>query len=86
MRKVTAICVHDNMKRIYNLSVVTSQGITVELVRYKKEDEIKPYCYSDFQDLYKSVLNLLKQNNFITFMLASIPLLDLIFIISILLI
>ena len=59
MRKVTAICVHDNMKRIYNLSVVTSQGITVELVRYKKEDKTKPYCYSSFQDLYKSVLNLI---------------------------
>lgn len=64
MRKVTAICVHDNMKQIYNLSVVTSQGITIELVRYKKGDKIKPYCYFDFQDLYKSVLNLLKQNDF----------------------
>lgn len=62
MKKVTATVIYkDNM--LYNLTVVRKNAI-IPLVRYSLEKDAKPYKYTCFNDLYKSVLNILKNNNF----------------------
>lgn len=62
MKKVTATVIYkDNM--LYNLTVVHKNAI-IPLVRYSLEKDTKPYKYTCFNDLYKSVLNILKNNNF----------------------
>lgn len=62
MRKVTAICLHENYHKIKNFTVVLSNGDTVPLIHYK--DLSLAYNYNDFQDLYHDLLSILKQNNF----------------------
>ena len=65
MKKVNCICLHDNFKRIVNITVINSHGENVTLLAYNVENtDIKPYEYKHFNDLYKSVLNILKNNNF----------------------
>lgn len=62
MQKVTATVIYkDNM--LYNLTVIHKNAI-IPLVRYSLENDTKPYKYTCFNDLYKSVLNILKNNNF----------------------
>ena len=64
MKKVTATVIYkDNM--LYNLTVVHKNAI-IPLVRYSLEKDTKPYKYTCFNDLYKSVLNILKNNGFYT--------------------
>lgn len=64
MRKATATVIYkDNM--LYNLTVNHKSNIT-PLVRYDLNDSPKPYKYTCFNDLYKAVLNILKNNEFYT--------------------
>ena len=62
MKKVKGICIYkDNM--IYNFTVLTKEN-NIPLIRYNFTDKIKPYKYNSFNDVYKSLLNILKANNF----------------------
>lgn len=64
MRKATAKVIYkDNM--LYNLTV-NHKSIITPLVRYDLNDSPKPYKYTCFNDLYKAVLNILKNNGFYT--------------------
>ena len=40
------------------------QGNLIPLVSYWKEKSVQPHKYDDFQDMYTSILNILKNNNF----------------------
>lgn len=62
MKKVTATVIYKD-NSLYNLTVIHKNAI-IPLVRYSLENDTKPYKYTCFNDLYKSVLNILKNNNF----------------------
>lgn len=62
MKKAIATVIYKN-NMIYNLTVNHKNAI-IPLVRYDFNDSAKPYKYICFNDLYKSVLNILKNNNF----------------------
>ena len=62
MRKVVPICIIKDNK-ILNLTVITTKGNTITLIDYSYE-KAKPFCYNNFQSLYKDVLNILKSNDF----------------------
>lgn len=62
MKKVNCICLHSNYKKIYNITVITKTGENITLLRYDRKEN--PYEYKTFKELYKSVLNLLKNNGF----------------------
>ena len=64
MKKATATVIYKN-NMIYNLTVNHKNAI-IPLVRYDLNDNPKPYKYACFNDLYKAVLNLLKNNGFYT--------------------
>lgn len=62
MRKVTATVIYkDNI--IYNLTV-NHKGVLTTLVAYDETSVKHPYEERKFQTMYKSVLNILKNNNF----------------------
>ena len=64
MKKASATVIYkDNM--IYNLTVNHKNSI-IPLVRYNLKDSPKPYKYTCFNDLYKAVLSILKNNGFYT--------------------
>ena len=62
MKKVTATVIYkDNC--IYNLTV-NNKGRLTTLIAYDETDVKHPYANRTFQTMYKSVLNILKNNNF----------------------
>lgn len=52
--------------QIYKIVVTTKyeQGFSFELLSYEISDKIQPYKYESFQYMYKTVLRIMKQNNF----------------------
>ena len=62
MQKVTAICLHKGYQKIVNFSVVKRNGDVVPLIRDNPHN--LAYKYIHFQDMYKSLLTILKQNGF----------------------
>jgi hypothetical protein len=62
MKRVVATAVCDLEKnQIYNFSVNHS-GRFITLINYTGE-KIKPYVYNNFNDLYRAILTILKNNN-----------------------
>ena len=53
MKKVTATVIYKD-NSLYNLTVIHKNAI-IPLVRYSLENDTKPYKYTCFNDLYKSV-------------------------------
>ena len=65
MRKVTATALWNHKtNQLYNLTVTTCAGVDICLVRYTPEGTPAPYRYNTLNDLIKSVLQILKNNNF----------------------
>lgn len=60
MKKVTATVIHKG-GRIYNLTA-NNKGSHTTLLQYDMESSVKPYKYEDFDSMYTSVLQILKQN------------------------
>ena len=63
MKQVVATCIYQD-NAIYNLCVQYKER-TVTLVSYD-EDKPDPYHYKYFEDMYKDVLSILKQNGYYT--------------------
>lgn len=64
MKKVKAIVLFDSStNQIYNLTVLTNNE-NIPLIRYSPNDVVQPYKYPVFRDMYTSILNILKENNF----------------------
>ena len=64
MRKASATIVYNgNTNQIYNMTI-HNNGNHLTLVQYFQEDTAQPYKYQSLNDMYKSILNLAKQNNF----------------------
>ena len=61
MKKVTATVIHKG-GRIYNLTV-NHKGSHIPLIQYDL-DGVKPYKNTDFDSMYNTVLQVLKQNRF----------------------
>lgn len=62
MRKVSAICIYKD-NRVYNLTVHSKYSLTT-LIQYHPEDTtLTPYQHTSFEELYKSVLEVLKSNS-----------------------
>ena len=60
MKRVSVIVIHDSYKSIKKITIRYNQsGELVDLIR----DNEKPYIYEHFNDLYKSVLTILKNNS-----------------------
>lgn len=71
MRKVVATCIYSKDVegfRCWNFTAntVSYGGNNITLVQYTPGDSPVPYAYADFNDLYASLLNILKQNGFYT--------------------
>lgn len=65
MRKVTATALWNHKtNQIYNLTVTTRDGVDITLIRYSPADDPGPYKYKNLNDLIKSVLTILENNNF----------------------
>ena len=62
MRKVSATVIYKD-NAIYNLTV-NHKGVLIPLVAYDETSVKHPYEKRTFQTMYKSVLNILKNNNF----------------------
>ena len=62
MQKVTAICLHKGYQKIVNFTAVKANGDLVPLI-HDNPDSIA-YKYTHFLDMYRSLLNILKQNGF----------------------
>lgn len=63
MKKVLAIVLYmKSTLQIYSLTAV-HKSENIPLIRYNVNDTIQPFKYQQFNDLYKSVLNILKENN-----------------------
>lgn len=63
MRKVNAIVLYKRSTgQIYTLTA-NHNGNLIPLVRYNIGESPEPYKYSDYQDMYTSVLRILHQNN-----------------------
>ena len=62
MQKVTAICLHKGYQKIVNFTAVKANGDLVPLI-HDNTDSIA-YKYIHFLDMYRSLLNILKQNGF----------------------
>lgn len=60
MKRVSVIIIHENYKTIETMTIRYNNS--AQLVDLIRENE-KPYKYEYFNDLYKSVLNILKNNN-----------------------
>lgn len=64
MKQVVATCIYkDNM--IFQL-VVQYKERSVTLVSYDEESRLKPYRYEYFDNMYKDVLSILRQNGYYT--------------------
>lgn len=64
MQKANAIVIYDGKtNQLYNLTV-NHKGNNITLVSYENEKTVKPYKYENFQLLYKSILQIAKNNNF----------------------
>lgn len=62
MRKVKAICVYKDNK-VYNLTAQL-KDTNITLIHYDLEDtKITPFHHTTFEDLYRSVLGVLKNND-----------------------
>lgn len=63
MKKASATVIYNGKSnQLYNLTI-NHAGNMITLVTYENE-KAKPYVYSSFQDLYKSVLQIAKNNGF----------------------
>ena len=63
MKKVVCTVIYrKSTNQIYNLTV-NYKGSLTPLVRYYDGENPPPYKYQYFNDMYKSVLNILKNNN-----------------------
>ena len=62
MRKVSATVIYKD-NTLYNLTV-NHKGVLIPLVVYDEISVKHPYEKRTFQTMYKSVLNILKNNNF----------------------
>ena len=63
MRKVLAIVLYNKSTlQIYSLTAV-HKNENIPLIHYNINDVIQPFKYQQFNDLYKSILNILKENN-----------------------
>lgn len=66
MKKVTATVLYNpDTLQIYNLTV-NHKGEFIPLIRYQLNKSPFPYKYKCFNDLYKSVLKIMRTNNFYT--------------------
>ena len=66
MKKVSAIVVYSEKVtyfQVYNLTVKTKDSERITLISYPCNSDL-PYKYAYFQDMYQSILNILKNNNF----------------------
>jgi len=65
MKKVTAIAIYKREGKFYNLCVLTVnyKGDITTLDQYPREG-IQSHNYNDFSSMYKSVLKIMKNNNF----------------------
>ena len=65
MKKAVGTVIYkSSTNQTYNITVTTQKGIKITLLQYNLTQKEKPYCYSCFNDLYKSVLTIAKNNNF----------------------
>ena len=62
MRKVSATVIYKD-NTLYNLTV-NRKGVLIPLIAYDETSVKHPYEKRTFQTMYKSVLNILKNNNF----------------------
>lgn len=62
MQKVTAICLHENYRKVKDFTVVKANGDFVQLIHYDEID--MAYKYERFTDLYRDLLSISKQNGF----------------------
>lgn len=62
MRTVDCIVVHDSRIKICNVTVITREGNQITLL--SNPDPVLRYEYRTFKDMYRTVLNLLKNNDF----------------------
>ncbi|HPJ12940.1 MAG TPA: hypothetical protein PLV00_06105 [Caldisericia bacterium] len=62
MRKVSVTVIYKD-NTLYNLTV-NHKGSLINLVSYDGTNEKQPYGKCTFQTMYKSILNILKNNNF----------------------
>lgn len=68
MKKVVATCIYSETAegfRCWNFTV-NYRGENTTLVQYTPGEPHEPYVYTYFNDLYTSLINILKQNNFCT--------------------
>lgn len=65
MEKASGIVLYKKSTgQIYNFTV-NHKGNYIPLIRYGIDDKAQPYKYGDdFQAMYKSVLNIARENNF----------------------
>lgn len=62
MKKVTAICLHENYSKVKNFTAVKANGDLVTLIHHNNIE--LAYGYNCFQDMYRDLLSILKQNGF----------------------
>ena len=62
MRTVNCIVVHDNLKTICNITVITRNNNPICLL-YNPDTTLR-YKYRNLTEIYDSVLNILKNNDF----------------------
>ena len=69
MRKVSATVIYKD-NTLYNLTV-NHKGVLIPLVAYDEISVKHPYEKRTFQTMYKSVLNILKNNNDIAVIMSN---------------
>lgn len=69
MRKVSATVIYKD-NTLYNLTV-NHKGVLIPLVAYDETSVKHPYEKRTFQTLYKSVLGILKNNNFYSVIMSN---------------
>lgn len=72
MRKVTATCIYSNGWKdgekvfwCWNFTA-NHKGNNITLVQYTPGEDAMPYSYNDFNDLYRFLINTLKNNGYYT--------------------
>lgn len=64
MKKASCTIIWDSRtKQLYYMAINHNNTI-IPLVRYNQDMLEKPYCYNTIQELYKSILNIVKQNGY----------------------
>lgn len=64
MKKASCTVIYNpETKQMYNITV-NYKGHTIPLLWYNPQENAQPYKYKSFSEMYKTVLNQLKQNNF----------------------